>query len=89
MRVGLVAPDSKLIGATCRCCPGKIRAGESVLWTMLTEVAYGEKRFVVHAACAARLADMAPEGRAPGNKTGKVAAARKALRAGADLFELV
>lgn len=89
MQVGLVAPGSKLLGATCRGCPGKIREGEAVLWSILGDVDFGEKRFVLHAACAASLAERAPEGRTPGNHVGKVAAVRRAVRNGADLFELV
>ena len=89
MRVGLVEHGSALIGARCRCCPGKIREGEAVLWTILTEVDYGEKRFVIHAGCASETAARAPEGRTPGNQKGRVAAARRSLRAGADIFELV
>lgn len=63
MRAAIVGPKSRLTGVKCGLCPGKIRAGDSVLHRHMPNSSYAEDRLVFHTGCMAALVDRAPAGR--------------------------
>ncbi len=80
MKIATVAgPKSKLHDRPCRQCPQRTRTGDSVLWSPLPDVRYGEKTFVVHVACMAALVERAPMGRELGSPQAKIARLRRRI----------
>jgi hypothetical protein len=54
-----------LVGRSCRCCPRKILAGQTVLVAHLPNVEWGDDFFAAHAECLQRAAAAAPAGAGP------------------------
>ncbi len=80
VRIAVVAGSkSKLHDQPCRQCQRSTRAGDSVLWASLSEVRYGNRLFVVHAACMAALVERAPVGRELGDPAAKIAQLRRRI----------